>query len=66
MLFHSQGKEPGDLTRLGILAATFSDGTIRLFSIPEPGSLRIRLGLDSHMGGSPDVVYSKGSEHDVL
>lgn len=36
----TQGAAPGDLVRLGILAAAFSDGTIRIFSIPEPDSLR--------------------------
>ncbi|KAG0029496.1 hypothetical protein BGZ82_007940 [Podila clonocystis] len=40
------GTEPGSLMRLGILAATFSDGTIRIFSIPEPKSLQAHLDID--------------------
>ncbi|KAG0019666.1 hypothetical protein BGZ81_009635 [Podila clonocystis] len=48
------GTEPGSLMRLGILAATFSDGTIRIFSIPEPKSLQTHLDIDSN---SKETIY---------
>ncbi|KAF9310853.1 hypothetical protein BG003_008034 [Podila horticola] len=48
------GTEPGCLMRLGILAATFSDGTIRIFSIPEPKSLQAHLGIDA---SSKETIY---------
>ncbi|KAF9390209.1 hypothetical protein CPC16_005255 [Podila verticillata] len=48
------GTEPGSLVRLGILAATFSDGTIRIFSIPEPKSLKAHLGLNAR---SKETIY---------
>ncbi|KAG0351503.1 hypothetical protein BG005_009010 [Podila minutissima] len=48
------GTEPGSLTRLGILAATFSDGTIRIFSIPEPKSLQEHLDIDA---SSKETIY---------
>ncbi|KAG0088312.1 hypothetical protein BGZ92_006314 [Podila epicladia] len=48
------GTEPGSLARLGILAATFSDGTIRIFSIPEPKSLQDHLDIDA---SSKETIY---------
>ncbi|KAG0281143.1 hypothetical protein BGZ95_006442 [Linnemannia exigua] len=51
------GSSNGDLTRLGILAATFSDGTIRIFSVPEPKSLRAHLGIVTPEGSTPEPVY---------
>ncbi|KAG0250694.1 hypothetical protein BG011_008159 [Mortierella polycephala] len=45
--------DQGDLTRLGILAATFSDGSIQIFSVPEPASLRDSLGIETAEGSSP-------------
>ncbi|KAF9901911.1 hypothetical protein EC991_005559 [Linnemannia zychae] len=47
----------GDLHRLGILAAAFSDGTIRIFSVPEPRSLRAHLGIDTPEGSTPEPIY---------
>ncbi|KAK3834430.1 MAG: hypothetical protein JOS17DRAFT_45530 [Linnemannia elongata] len=47
----------GGLTRLGILAAVFSDGTIRIFSVPEPRSLRAHLGIGTPENSSPEPVY---------
>ncbi|KAG0366412.1 hypothetical protein BGX24_003706, partial [Mortierella sp. AD032] len=51
------GSSNGDLTRLGILAAAFSDGTIRVFSVPEPKSLRANLGIVTPEGSTPEPVY---------
>ncbi|KAF9298869.1 hypothetical protein BGZ88_003733 [Linnemannia elongata] len=47
----------GDLTRLGILAAVFSDGTIRIFSVPEPKSLQAHLGIGTPEDSSPEPIY---------
>ncbi|KAF8945084.1 hypothetical protein BGZ47_003269 [Haplosporangium gracile] len=51
------GSSSGDLTRLGILAAVFSDGSIRIFSVPEPKSLRAHLGIRNLEDSSPEPVY---------
>ncbi|KAG0053577.1 hypothetical protein BGZ83_000861 [Gryganskiella cystojenkinii] len=56
------GQEPGDLPRLGILAATFSDGTIRIFSIPDPSSLIKGRKTESSSSEKPDVVYIRYRE----
>ncbi|KAF9111286.1 hypothetical protein BGX27_005150 [Mortierella sp. AM989] len=47
----------GDLARLGILAASFTDGTIRIFSIPDPVSLQSHLGLKPIDGSTPETIY---------
>ncbi|KAG0260587.1 General transcription factor 3C polypeptide 2 [Mortierella polycephala] len=39
------GSHSGDISRLGILAAAFSDGCIRIYTIPATKSLRNQLGL---------------------
>ncbi|KAI1307348.1 hypothetical protein EDD11_004495 [Mortierella claussenii] len=51
------GPAEDDLGRLGILAAAFSDGTIRIFSIPDPDSLIGRLGVNAAEGSTPDSIY---------
>ncbi|KAF9124944.1 hypothetical protein BGW39_007775 [Mortierella sp. 14UC] len=51
------GASDGDLTRLGILAAAFSDGTIRVFSVPEPRSLQAHLGIATPEGSTPEPIY---------
>ncbi|KAF9952474.1 hypothetical protein BGZ72_006186 [Mortierella alpina] len=55
--FKEAGSAPDELDRLGILAATFSDGTIRIFSVPEPGSVRAKLGRSSTGDVNPEPVY---------
>ncbi|KAF9355002.1 hypothetical protein BGX26_007090 [Mortierella sp. AD094] len=60
--FMPAGSAPGDLTRLGILSASFTDGTIRIFSIPDPVSLQSQLGLETTEGSSPDTIYIRYPE----
>ncbi|KAG0199846.1 hypothetical protein BGX33_011360 [Mortierella sp. NVP41] len=55
--FMQDSSSSGYLTRLGILAATFSDGTIRIFSVPEPDSLRAHLGIETPEGSTPEPIY---------
>ncbi|KAG9319166.1 hypothetical protein KVV02_002462 [Mortierella alpina] len=55
--FKEASSAPDGLDRLGILAATFSDGTIRIFSVPEPGSLRDKLGRPNTGDNTPEPVY---------
>lgn len=52
-----QGTAPGDLVRLGILAAAFSDGTIRIFSIPEPDSLRKHVKEKDPTKATQETLY---------
>ncbi|KAG0203210.1 hypothetical protein BGX28_004443 [Mortierella sp. GBA30] len=59
------GSAPDELDRLGILAASFSDGTIRIFSVPEPSSLRAKLGRTTAQGTNPDPVYIEYPEPHV-
>ncbi|KAG0297838.1 hypothetical protein BGZ98_000415, partial [Dissophora globulifera] len=54
--FMEAGSEAGDISRLGILAAAFTDGTIRIFSVPDPRSLRHHL----------EKVVSSGTQHDTI
>ncbi|KAF9932211.1 hypothetical protein FBU30_008766 [Linnemannia zychae] len=51
------GSSNGDLTRLGILAAAFSDGSVRIFSVPEPNSLREHLNIVTPGDSIPEPVY---------
>ncbi|KAF9169181.1 hypothetical protein BGX21_003537 [Mortierella sp. AD011] len=60
--FMPTGPAPGDLARLGILAASFTDGTIRIFSIPDPVSLQSQLGLETTEGSPPDTIYIRYPE----
>ncbi|KAF9313856.1 hypothetical protein BGZ91_006148, partial [Linnemannia elongata] len=55
--FMGASSSNGDLTRLGILAAVFSDGTIRIFSVPEPKSLQAHLGIGTPEDSSPEPIY---------
>ncbi|KAG0333535.1 hypothetical protein BG004_000793 [Podila humilis] len=41
------GPEAGSLKRLGILAAAFTDGAVRIFSVPEPKSLQNHLDINN-------------------
>ncbi|KAG0370199.1 hypothetical protein BGZ54_007308 [Gamsiella multidivaricata] len=54
----TESMEPGDLTRLGILAASFSDGSIRIFSVPEPSSIRGHKGTEIPEGSTPETLYN--------
>ncbi|KAF9200808.1 hypothetical protein BGZ49_008948 [Haplosporangium sp. Z 27] len=60
--FMPAGSEPGDLPRLGVLAAAFTDGTIRIFCIPDPISLQSHLGLNPAVGTSSETIYIKYPE----
>ncbi|KAF9432324.1 hypothetical protein BGZ76_010963 [Entomortierella beljakovae] len=51
------GTGESDLARLGILAGSFTDGTIRFFTIPDPVSLHSKLGLKTAPGSQPDTIY---------
>ncbi|CAO3566070.1 unnamed protein product [Mortierella alpina] len=55
--FKEAGPALDELDRLGILAATFSDGTIRIFSVPEPDNLRYKLGQSNAGNDDPEPVY---------
>lgn len=55
--YMKSGTVPGDLVRLGILAATFSDGTIRIFSIPEPESLREHIKKTDPTKATQETLY---------
>ncbi|KAJ3189727.1 hypothetical protein HDU85_000011 [Gaertneriomyces sp. JEL0708] len=37
--------DPGDLPRLGLLAATFGDGSLKVFNIPHPQALECQSGV---------------------
>ncbi|KAF9544229.1 hypothetical protein EC957_012274 [Mortierella hygrophila] len=54
---YGAGSSSGDLARLGILVAAFSDGTIRIFTVPEPKSLRAHLSIGTPEDSSPEPVY---------
>ncbi len=41
----------GALPRLGILAASFTDGSVRMFAVPHPGALREQLGTEGPIYG---------------
>ncbi|KAI7832578.1 hypothetical protein BC939DRAFT_1497 [Gamsiella multidivaricata] len=58
----TESMEPGDLTRLGILAASFSDGSIRIFSVPEPSSIRGHKGTEIPEGSTPETLYIRYPE----
>ncbi|KAF9193422.1 hypothetical protein BGZ50_007494 [Haplosporangium sp. Z 11] len=60
------GPDQGDLRRLGILAATFSDGSIQIFSVPEPASLRDSLGMEITEGSLPKTVYMAGATNGTV
>ncbi|KAK3810381.1 MAG: hypothetical protein J3Q66DRAFT_66054 [Benniella sp.] len=51
------GGAPGDLARLGILAGAFSDGSIRVFSIPDPDSLRKHIKKVDPMKATQETIY---------
>ncbi|KAI8598374.1 hypothetical protein EDD21DRAFT_382653 [Dissophora ornata] len=52
----------GSLARLGVLAGAFNDGTIRIFNVPDPSSLRDHLGMVTPGGSSPETIYIQYSE----
>ncbi|KAI8995916.1 hypothetical protein BC832DRAFT_314586 [Gaertneriomyces semiglobifer] len=45
--------DPGDLPRLGLLAATFGDGTLKVFNIPHPQALERQCGLTPVAANTP-------------
>jgi hypothetical protein len=44
------GQLDGKLPRIGVLAATYEDGRIRVFAVPDPAALRREKGLQGSEG----------------